>query len=106
MSEDKVLGLIDFANGEIRIQATRYSVIDGDFMCCIAMVEKDDKFWELFEDMIGGDIEYSEAEDYLMSPDEQREGMFTFAYGVDPMDAYQKAKSIAENILMEREGAG
>ncbi len=59
---------IDSCNGEIRIQAVRYGQTNA-WYCLCAIIEPEEKAFECFEDLVGGDNDYFEAVKYFAGGD-------------------------------------
>lgn len=86
---------IEAMNGEIRLQAVRYG---RGWYCLIVTYDVDEcGVWERWEDLIGGDIEWAEAERYFKSAGTG----IHLAIGTDPRDALETA-----TVMAERERAG
>ena len=66
LNSSDVLDKIAGANGEIRLQPARY---ESGWYCIITKYLKDDEIWYLWDDLVGGDIEYFEAEPKLREED-------------------------------------
>jgi len=84
---------INACNGEIRIQAARY---ERGWYCLVAVIEADDKVWEMFEDLVGGDNDYFEARNFFESETEDR---YILATGESPEHAMKTATNKAAELL-------
>lgn len=96
---DEIYNALKNCNSEIRVQPIRYAVKGCDFMALCVIEATSDKPFEVFDDMVGGDIEYSDAETFLTSEKEKKKHGFGFSYGRDIYDAVSRAVKDAERSL-------
>ena len=88
--------MMQIANGEIRIQPIRYGIIGCNFMCLVSLQEQPDDFWERFEDMVGGDLDFFNAKEFLLDKGNWSKYNFAFSYGSSAASALNEAMDKAE----------
>jgi hypothetical protein len=74
-------------NGEIRMLAGRYC---GGVHCVMTAEEKQDWFWDKFDDFISGDNDHFDARDFFESKENQLKHWFAYVQEETPEKAAKK----------------
>lgn len=94
----RLLEHIDACNGEIRLQAIRYTGIHGDgWYSLVASSEQPDIVWERWDGLVAGDSDYFNAVKFFGDNGD----MVTLSHGPTPESAMGNALEMVSKRLID-----